>query len=61
MGKARAGRGEVPRGNSICPKLLGLDRLVPGKTLQEGSHSGGRKGPAGPLYHWLIPRLVMLC
>lgn len=32
MGKAGAGCGEIPRGNSICPKLLGLDWLVPGET-----------------------------
>lgn len=31
MGTAGAGGGEVPHGNSVCPKLLGLDRLVPGE------------------------------
>lgn len=61
MGEARAGCGEVSCGNSICPKLLGLDRLVPGKNLREESNSGGREGPAGSLYHWLIPSLIMLC
>lgn len=40
MGKAGAGCGEIPRGNSVCPKLLGLDWLVPG---EKNKNLGGRK------------------
>lgn len=63
MGKAGAGCGEIPRGNSVCPKLLGLDWLVPG---EKNKNLGGRKslwrkeGACSPLRHWCI-QCLMLC
>lgn len=64
MGAAGPGCGEVPRGNSICPQLLGLDRLVPGEKAknlgEEVTLEEGRGLQACPVYHWLNPCL-MLC